>query len=162
MSALQAYRDDGPLARWVAGQMAIAGAAGEGPHPLAWLVPPLLRLLEYGSLIALTALSDPDALPACFAFLGVLAFHQYDVVYRLRHQRLAPPAWVQAVGGGWEGRLVVALVLALAGVLGPALVVAAVGLALVYVTESVSSWLRFGKAGGTGPREEEDEVEELE
>ena len=66
-------------------------------------------------------------MPLCFALLAVLAFHHYDTVYRLRHQRLAPPAWLRAAGGGWEGRVLVACVLALAGVLGPGLLVAAVG-----------------------------------
>ena len=98
MSALQLYRDDGPLAAWIAGRAAAARGPRTGTHPLAWLVPPLLRLVEYGSLIALTAAADPDALPVCFALLGVLAFHHYDTVYRLRHQRLAPREQVALEG----------------------------------------------------------------
>jgi len=139
MTALATYRDDGPLARWIAGML----PRGEGVGRLAWLVPPAVRALEYGLLIALTALAEPDAMPICFAFLGVLAFHHYDMVYRLRHQDQAPPAWVQAVGGGWDGRVLAASVLALVGALGIGLLVASVVLALVYVSESTLSWARF-------------------
>lgn len=144
MSTLQAYRDDGPLARWIASKVERPGSPPAGP-PLAWLVPPLVRALEYGTLIALTAIVEPEALPACFAFLGVLAFRHYDTVYRLRHQRVAPPSWVQAVGGGWELRLAVAGLLALTGVLGPGLIAAALVLAPVYLTESAVSWIWFGQ-----------------
>lgn len=136
MTVLQVYRDDGPLAGWIARRRGGSPVA----HPLAWLGPPLVRLAEYGGLIALTALSDPDALPFCFAFLAVLGFHHYDIAYRLMHYRLAPPAWVRWAGGGWDGRILVAAVLALAGVLGTGLLVAAVGLGAAYVAESLSTW----------------------
>ena len=144
MTALQAYRDDGPLAKWVAEKLAIVDGRAEG-HSLAWIVPPLLRALEYGFLIALTALVEPNAVPFCFAFLAVLAFHHYDVVYRLRYQHAEPPTWVRIAGGGWDGRIIVASLLALAGVLGPGLLAAAVVLALVWGAESASSWLRFAR-----------------
>jgi hypothetical protein len=158
VSTLQVYRDDGPLAGWVAARVAERGPTGEGSRPLAWLVPVLVRAVEYGTLIALTAIAEPDWLPACFAFLGVLAFHHYDTVYRLRHQRVAPPAWVRAVGGGWELRLSVAGLLALTGVLGPGLLAAAIVLAPVYLAESALSWLRFGQErrhAGDGDEDED-------
>ncbi|MGH3031724.1 MAG: DUF5941 domain-containing protein [Gaiellaceae bacterium] len=157
MTALQVYRDDGPLAAWIVGRVAAARSPGAVSYPLAWLSPPLLRVLDYGALIALTAVADADALPLCFALLGVLAFHHYDVVYRLRHQRQTPSSWVRAVGGGWDGRLLVAVALAVGGGLGIGLLVAAVGLAVVYVTESVLSWMRFARAEGPAVHEDEDE-----
>lgn len=157
MTALREYRDDGPLAEQIAKVVATAPRAGS--HPLAWLAPPLLRALEYGFLVALTALTDPDAMPACFAFLSVLAFHHYDTIYRERHQGTAPPAWVRAVGGGWDGRVVVASLLAAAGVLGPGFLAAAVALAFVYVAESALSWIRSDRPE---PRPVEDEDEALE
>lgn len=138
--------------------LAGAGVGRSGGARLTWIVPPLLRALEYGFLITLTAIAQPDAMAFCFAFLGVLAFHHYDTVYRLRHQRLAPPSWVDAVGGGWDGRLLVASVLAPAGVLGLGLVIGAVGLALAYVTESTVSWLRFGRAERPAVYDDENEV----
>jgi hypothetical protein len=201
MTAMQLYRDDGPLAAAIGraargvrieetalafvGSVVLAIAAAlaldtlslgaltavavvavvvvaagsQRPHAgrFAWAVPPLLRGLEYAFLIRLTVLSDGDAMPLCFALLCVLAFHHYDTVYRLRHQRVPPPAWLRAAGGGWEGRVLAACVLALAGVLGPGLLVAAVGLGALFVTETVVSWVRFARAERPVVLDDEDE-----
>jgi hypothetical protein len=201
MTALQAYRDDGPLALMIGrlgrtarvdetaltlaggALLAVAAALVEDPLPLGaltaaavvavvlvaagsqrshggrlgWLVPPLLRVLEYAFLIRLTVVADRDAMPLCFALLAALAFHHYDTVYRLRHQRLAPPAWLRAAGGGWEGRVLIASVLAVAGVLGPGLLVAAVGLGALYLTETVISWVRYARAERPVALDDEDE-----
>lgn len=164
MTALRIYRDDGLLARWI--DEKIGALAARRPHReqarLAWTVPPLLRLAEYGFLIALTALADPDALPLCFAFLSVLAFHHYETVYRLRHQHVPPPSWLRALGGGWDGRVLVAVVLATVGVLGSALLAASVVLGLVYLGESVASWMQFGGGPGAALDEPGDDAGELE
>jgi hypothetical protein len=123
-----------------------AGSRGSHGGRFAWIVPPLLRLLEYAFLIRLTVLADPDAMPLCFALLSALAFHHYDTVYRLRQQGVAPPAWTRLIGGGWEGRVLAASVLAALGALAPGMLVAAVVLGAVYVTESILSWMRFARA----------------
>ena len=175
MNALQTYRDDGLLADWlgatagrvlrvgevaltllgaailavaVAAVVVLVGAGARRSHSgrFAWIVPPLLRLLEYAFLIRLTVLAEPEAMPLCFALLCALAFHHYDTVYRLRQQGVAPPAWRRAIGGGWEGRLLLASLLAALGVLAPGMLVAAVILGAVYVTESTLSWMRFARA----------------
>lgn len=143
MSALDVLRDDGPLARRAS---ALIDRRRE-PGPFAWLVPPLVRAGEYGGLIALTAFTDPGALPACFAFLAAIALHHYDAVYRLRSGREPPSRWVAAIGGGWEVRLLVAAVLAWADVLEPAFVVAAVSLGTLYAIESAATWIRSGRGG---------------
>jgi hypothetical protein len=135
--------------------------AGRSAGPrFAWTLPPMLRALEYGTLIKLTAIADPGAMPACYALLAVLAFHHYDAVYRLRHQRVAPPAWTRVAGGGWDGRLALAAVLALAGVLGPALVAAAIALGVAFVAESITSWLRYVGAERPAAVYEQDELED--
>jgi hypothetical protein len=151
MTALAAYRDDGPLAAW------LFARAGEKTGRLSWIVPPLLRALEFGALVALTAWSDRGALPACYALLAVLAFHHYDTAYRLRHQGLAPPDWVRLAGGGWEGRLIVVVILAIAGVLEVGLIVLAAGLGLLYVGEAASSWARFARGRPPAPVRADDE-----
>jgi hypothetical protein len=156
VNALRLYRDDGLLAGWISGKVAAGRSRRPVPHPLAWLVPPLVRAVEYGSLVTLTAIAEPGALPICFALLGVLAFHHYDTVYRLRHQRLAPPSWVRLAGAGWEGRLLIASILALTGGIRFGLLAAAVGLGLLYVTESTSSWLRFSRSQGAALHEDAD------
>jgi hypothetical protein len=134
-----------------------AGAARPDAGRLAWAVPPLLRLVEYGVLIRLTVLAGRSAMPLCFALLGVLAFHHYDVVYRLRHQRIAPPEWVSAVGGGWDGRLIVAFALAAVGGLEVGLLVAAIALGAVFVAESALSWLRFASGTRSAAYDDDDE-----
>lgn len=203
-SRLDAYRDDGPVAR-VLGRVlgdvvpvpavvltllsalplvAVLALDGEGVDEVAlgtavvwcvlaggvasgrpdsgrfaWAVPPLLRLLEYGGLLALAALAGPRALPWCFALVGVLAFHHYDTVYRLRHQGVAPPQWLSLASGGWDGRLLLAYVLLLAGAVPAGFLVAAVVLAVTYLAESVVSWLRFTQAQRPALYDDEDEDE---
>ena len=141
MSALRVYRDDGLLAS----ALPESRSAGR----LAWLGPPLARLVEYGALLALARLSDPGSMPFCFAFLAVLAFHHYDSAYRLRIQGAPPPSWVGSAGGGWELRIAVALVLALGGVLGGGLLAGAIALGTLWVGESAASWARFVRSGGS-------------
>jgi hypothetical protein len=155
MTALRAYRDDGLLAGWIAG---IAAGPRAGARPLAWLVPPFVRAIEYGTLIGVAAVADPDALPLCFAFLAVLAFHHYDIVYRLRHQRTEPPAWLQITGGGWDGRILVFSLLAFVDALRFGFLVAAVALGGVYVVESVSSWMRAERGQHAAVDTDGDEV----
>jgi len=152
----------GAAALAVAVLVLVAGAASGRAEPgrFAWVTPPVLRAVEYGAFIKLVALTDGDWMPACYAFLALLAFHHYDAVYRLRHQRLEPPAWVRWAGGGWDGRLVVASALALAGALGPGLLVAIVVLGPAFVAESVVSWLRFVAAERVATYEDEDVQDE--
>jgi Family of unknown function (DUF5941) len=149
----------GALTAAVVVAVIVVAAGSQRSHGgrLAWLVPPLLRVLEYAFLIRLTVVADRDAMPLCFALLAVLAFHHYDTVYRLRHQRLAPPAWLRAAGGGWEGRVLAASVLALAGVLGPGLLVAAIGLGALFLTETVVSWVRYARAERPAVLDDEDD-----
>lgn len=145
MTGLDALRDDGPLARWIARLGPRGAEPGSG-----WLVTPLVRALEFGGLIALTAAADPDALPWCFALLAVLAFRLYDTAYRAAAGRGSPPFWVALAGGGWEIRLLAAGALAAAGVLEPGLAVGAIALGALYVGESAASWLWAGAGGSPG------------
>ncbi len=124
------YRDDGPLAA------RIMGAA-----TLSWLSAQLARALEFGVVIAIVDLADPDALPACFAFLAVLAFHQYDTLSRLE-QGEGSATRARALGGGWEGHVLLVVVLALADVLTIGLAVAAGLLAALYAAEAALRWSR--------------------
>jgi hypothetical protein len=153
--AVLVLTDDVPAAGLVAVAflVVVAGAARTSADRgrLAWLVPPLLRALEYGILLWVTDLADADALPAGFALLGVLAFHHYDTVYRLKHQGVPPPTWLRIASGGWDGRLLVVYALAAADALEPVLAVLAIALAVLFVSESVVSWLGAVRAEGTHP-----------
>ncbi len=140
-------RLDGEVTGWgtVAGVAAFVLAAGASsgarPAPLVqWLVPPLLRIAEYGLVLWLGWRSGPNALGAVYALLAALAFHHYDVVYRLRHQKVPPPLWVRYIGGGWGLRMLVLTIAALADVFVPVAATLAVWCATIYVAESVHSW----------------------
>lgn len=125
--------------------LALVGGAGRPHERLQWLVPPGLRIGEYAAIGYLAWWGDPATFGPVYALLSVLAFHHYDIVYRLRHQQVAPPRRVRLLGGGWDGRLIVVLVCALAGALGPAVFVLLGWCGLLYVTDSVASWIRVGR-----------------
>ncbi len=150
LALLVAPREHAPLALSAAAVVAAvcAGRTARSPAsgPLDWLVPPLLRAAEYAALLRLAVLDGSTTVPACYALLAALAYHHYDVVYRLRDRGERPPAWLRRVGFGWDGRLLLAGVLAGAGVLRTALLVAAAVLLVVYVVESAVAWRRGERA----------------
>ncbi len=126
------------------GWYVLAAGAGSGmshARRLSWLLPCLLRGVEYAVLLRITALAEPRALPLCFALLAALAFHHYDTIFRLESQRRPPPTWLRFAGGGWDLRLLAAGALFVAGGLPTGLAVGAVGLGLLYVGESAASWI---------------------
>ena len=126
-----------------------AGAAGARRPRAAfeWTVPPLVRLGEYVALLWLAAIEGPHALPAAFAFLAALAYRHYDLVYRLRHRGDAPPAWLNRLALGWDGRLVLAWALLALGALPAAMYAWAGVLGVASVAETVVAWRRFEASG---------------
>jgi hypothetical protein len=139
----------------------LAGAASSRGErdALRWLVPPLLRAGEFTAIAWVSTRADADADPATFALLCAIAFHHYDVVYRLRQRGEIPPAWLTALGGGWEGRLIVValLLLVLPEDVSPvAIWIMAAALGIMYVTEAVRGWIDYGRRAGT-VYDEEDE-----
>jgi hypothetical protein len=150
----------GAAAAVVAWVVLVAGASsGSRPRPRAtWSEPPLLRATEYSALIWIAALEGRDAYPAAFALLAALTFRHYDLVYRLRHRGVVPARWVNALSGGWDGRLVVAFVLLLAGALPAGYYAAAAVFGVAFVAEAVYGWLAVGRV--QRPLEYEDEEDE--
>jgi len=71
--------------------MLLAGLGGGAAHRgrLDWLIPPILRVTEY-TFIAVVGLSSTAPRPVVYVLLAAMAFHHYDLVYRVR-QRIAPP-----------------------------------------------------------------------
>jgi hypothetical protein len=135
----------------------LAGPGSTHPHSgrLDWLVPPIMRAIEYGYLATL-GFAHGVSKPLVYAFLGVLAYHHYDTVYRTR-QRLWPAKWVFVAGLGWEGRLLIAAVATLAGKLSIVLAVLGVYFALLFGIESVYTWVRTGTGSGVMVNLEEEE-----
>ncbi|MBM9507116.1 CDP-alcohol phosphatidyltransferase family protein [Streptomyces sp. KK5PA1] len=114
--------------------------------PLDWLVPPLFRAAEYGTVLALAAVSQVNgALPAAFGLVAAVAYHHYDTVYRIRGGTGAPPRALVRAAGGHEGRALVVAVLAAAcghhSGFAVALTVLAVCLALLVLAESIRFWV---------------------
>lgn len=138
-----------------------AGLSSGCPHSdrFAWAASPALRLGEYSAVIWIAANAGRSSLPAAFAYLAVLTFRPYDLVYRLRHQGAPPPDWLGF--GGWDGRLALVLVLLLVGALPAGFYLAAAPMAVLFVVESAASWRRFARLGGQAGafEDEEDEIQ---
>jgi hypothetical protein len=138
----------GAAAALTAWLVLLAGASRARPHAdrLRWAVPPALRIAEYGALLWFGALAGAADEGAAFALLGAVAFRQYDLVYRLRHMAKTPPAWIDVLSGGWDGRLVAFCALLALGALPAAFSVVAALLGAALVTESVLAWTHFSRA----------------
>ncbi|MER6420003.1 DUF5941 domain-containing protein [Streptomyces sp. NPDC001137] len=137
----------------VAGAVVYTSTAGQALYrplkgALDWLVPPLFRFAEYGTVLVLAAKGDVnEALPAAFGLVAAVAYHHYDTVYRIRGNAGAPPAWLVRAIGGHEGRTLLVTVLAAALTASQfkvALAVLAVTVALVVLVESARFWVSSG------------------
>ncbi len=117
---------------------------------LDWLIPPVFRAAEYGTVLVLAARSEVNgALPAAYGLVAAVAYHHYDTVYRIRGGSGAPPRWLVRATGGHEGRTLA--VTALAAVLVTrqsafplALTALAAAVALVVLAESIRFWVSSG------------------
>jgi hypothetical protein len=123
-----------------------------------WAVPPLIRLGEYGGLVWIGAIAGGAAPAAAFALLAALAFRHYDLVYGLRHRGDLPPPWLNALAAGWEGRLVIAWLLLVAGALPAGYFVWAGLLGAASVAATVNAWRHFER--GRRPAEYDDAEDE--
>ncbi|MEU1462051.1 DUF5941 domain-containing protein [Streptomyces sp. NPDC005727] len=143
----------GPAWAPVAGAAVYAVTAGQALYrplkgALDWLLPPLFRAAEYGTVLVLAAHADVNgALPAAFGLVAAVAYHHYDTVYRIRGNAGAPPAWLVRAIGGQEGRTLLVTVLAAvltASQFKAALTVLAVAVAVLVLVESIRFWVSAG------------------
>ncbi|MCD7443300.1 CDP-alcohol phosphatidyltransferase family protein [Streptomyces lincolnensis] len=147
----------------VAGAAVYAVTAGQALYrplkgALDWLVPPLFRAAEYGTVLVLAARADVNgALPAAFGLVAAVAYHHYDTVYRIRGNAGAPPAWLVRAVGGHEGRTLLVTVLAAAlsaSQFKVALTALAVAVALVVLVESIRFWVAAHLGGAPAVHDE--------
>jgi hypothetical protein len=124
---------------------------------LRWALLPILRLTEYAAVLWLAVLAGSSSRPAAFALLAAVAFRHYDLVYRMRLRGTSPPPWVNAVSLGWEGRLIGAWLLLVAGALPAGFYVAAAVLGAAFVGEAVHGWVASGRPLAYEADDEEDE-----
>jgi hypothetical protein len=122
----------------------LLGAGWQPPlhHPLGWQAPAALWVAEVLVVGVVVHHQLHAVSAAAFAYLAAVAYHRYDVVYRLRDTGVAPPRWVVLGTLGTDGRILVVVLLAAAlpGAVVPALWAAAVVLAAVFLGESVRAW----------------------
>lgn len=132
--------------------LASVGQARQPPSRTDWLVPPVLRAVEYGGIVLLAAGVRGGAPAAAFALLCAVALHQYDVDHRIRIRGVPPPRTVGHVGLGWDGRLLLMTAAAALGVFVVVALVLAGIFVLVIVAENLVVW-RHGLAarGPDGP-----------
>ncbi|MFK4040205.1 DUF5941 domain-containing protein [Nonomuraea wenchangensis] len=119
----------------------LAGPGSTHPHDgrFDWLVPPILRLIEYTFVAAVGFAHGLHPL-LIMVLLGALAFHHYDLVYRLR-ERVHPPSWLATAGLGWDGRMMVVSLVALMGPLTVGYTLLALYLWGLFGWESLTRWL---------------------
>ncbi|SEG90864.1 hypothetical protein SAMN04489712_12761 [Thermomonospora echinospora] len=137
----------------------LTGPSATHPHTgrIDWLVPPILRGIEYGYLAVLGFAQGVSA-PLIYGLLAVLAYHHYDTVYRTR-QHLWPRGWVFRAGLGWEGRMLIAAFAGLFGQLSAAYAVLAAYLGVLFGVESVIAWVRADRGSGVQVNLEEEAEE---
>lgn len=125
---------------------------------LDWLVPPLFRAAEYGTVLVLAADAGVNgALPAAYGLVSAVAYHHYDTVYRIRGDAGAPPRPLVRAIGGHEGRTLAVAVLAAvltASGFTVALTVLAVAVALVVLAESIRFWAAAHRGGAPAVHDE--------
>ncbi len=136
-------RDDGILARAsapVLARLPVPAVAGR----LAWLVPAVLRTIEYTTLVVVGWLTGVAAL--AYGLLWVVATHHYETLYRLRERGSVPPTWLVLAAGGWEVRTLLVIVAAAAGLARPVLAILLVWCGTLIVGEAVAAAVRDRRA----------------
>jgi len=122
-----------------------AGLPARARHggPLDWLVPGALRAAEYLFVVAVGLIGSVPP-PVVFGLLFALALRHYDLIARM--EKGAPAGSGTRAVLGWDGRVVVVTVAALAGVatLGEAMLAVAVG--GVFLITAIADWRREGSA----------------
>jgi hypothetical protein len=147
IAAAAAYGDgasDATAVAVVAWLVVAGGLSGgrTGASRMRWIVPPLLRLGEYGGLIWLGALAGSSSLPAAFALAAALTLRHYDIVYGLRYRGAPVSDRLGVAALGWDGRLALGCVLLVTSALPAGFYVLAAIIAVVFTAAAVRDWSR--------------------
>jgi hypothetical protein len=124
----------------------LGGVGSSASHTgrVDWTAVPLLRTAEY-AVIAIAGVRGSVSSPLVFALLCAIAFHDYDVVDRVRLGRAAIAdrfATLRLCALGWDGRLALVAVGYAAGALTGFFVVGVAYLWLLFGWDSARGWLR--------------------
>jgi phosphatidylglycerophosphate synthase len=159
-SAVAAARGGGAwlvVAGVVAGVLVI-GAALRPPvrHRLAWQLPAVLWVTEAAVAVGVAWQLPESRRWVVFAYLAAVAWHRYDVVYRLRDTGEPSRPWVTAVTLGVDGRVVALVVVwALGWPVASVLSWGALVLIVVYAVESAMGWRTWARAQAVARRSRE-------
>jgi Family of unknown function (DUF5941) len=120
--------------------MMLAALGARHPHDgrLDWLVPALLMAGEYVFLAAL-GLSHHVAAWLVFTLLAAVVMRHVDLAFRARVGRGIP---ADVFGLGWEGRMLLAGLAAVAGIVPFAYVVVSGYLWVLFIWDFLTGWLR--------------------
>lgn len=141
----------------------LSGLASGHPHDgrSDWLVPPVLRVTEYGYLAVLGPASGVPG-PLVFVLLIAVACHHGDDVARPAVGSTRPEG-VRAAALGWDGRMLIIAVAGALHALAPAYGILAGYLVVLLVREAVRTWsatpvadVRAGAAPGDGDTDQGD------
>jgi len=149
LATVMVIQDRAPMAFLAILLAMVATGAGTRPplaHVLDWQLPALLWLAEAVVLATVGWVQLSAAGQGLvFAFLAAVAYHRYDVVYRLRDTGVPPAAWLTLAGLGVDGRLLVVLAVAAwaPGALPAVLTLGALWLTVLYLAESGAGWRRW-------------------
>ena len=95
----------------------LAALGGRRPPPprWGWVVPPMLRAAEYGTVTVAGWVCGAGVGAVTYAYLLLVIWHHYDTVYRLRHR--IGRGWLSVLAGlgGFEVRTLAVATLAAAG-----------------------------------------------
>ena len=126
--------DAGPLLGWAARIVPWRGRWG-------WAIPAALRGIELGLLVALAWWWQPTAVILVFWWTAVVAFHDYDLLYRAL-QGAAMPRAITWLALGWDGRTALVLGALAFGVIATVLGVGVIWLAIILVLAASVQWLQ--------------------
>ncbi|MEO6996457.1 MAG: DUF5941 domain-containing protein [Terracoccus sp.] len=81
------------------------GSAGAGSTRLGWQLPGAMVAAEASVVAAVAAQLPPGQGVLAYLWFGAVAWHLYDMTYRLRETGERPAPWVQRLTLGVEGRI---------------------------------------------------------
>lgn len=131
----------------------LAALAAGAPHggPLDWLVPAALRAAEYLLVIGVGVATEVPV-PVTFGLLFVIALRHYDLTARLEKRQGAPR--LRAFGLGWDGRVSLLVVVAMAGFATVGMAVLGAYLLVLLAATASAGWaaaLRAERRAVAGP-----------
>jgi Family of unknown function (DUF5941) len=124
--------------------MLLAAGGSTHPHdgPRDWLVPPLIQTGEYLYLVSL-AFAHQVSPPVTFAVLSAVVLRHFELACRARYWPPAGPR-VDATGFGWDGRMVLVGLFAVAGFVTYGYVLLAGYLCLLLSWDFIGRWVPTG------------------